>query len=414
MYYEYKHPELFEGWEKPEEEELKKNSVILYGAGRRGSVAAHCLKKRNIQFLCFCDSDEKKQGKEFYGKKVLSISELEEKYKESIIIITSNHYLYIYEDLKKRGFSKLYSSVFLFLKIDFDGYNDYSVEYQERNIEQYFYALAQNIDGYIPQIQVPITLRCTLRCKECNSYIPYQKEKPNDFEYEDIVQSLDKLLTSCDCLGSLLLYGGEPFLYERLADLLEYYCRNNKIEKVYVVTNGTIVPNMELCEKLSHEKVILRVSDYGSLSKRKEQIVELAKQYNIKLEITDFKVWNTNPTVANLQEDDEMLKRKVRNCCGIAKFLTVIDRKVFFCTYSAFFHYYKALPDFGDNYIDLSQFQGTAMELRKEIKNYQKMPDDGLPKMACRYCKFNNYEDDLPVAEQTKEILEFEKIYFGN
>lgn len=413
MHYEYSHPEYFNEWEKPTENELNHNTVILYGAGRRGSVAAHCLKNKNIDFLCFCDSDEKKQGRSLYGKNVISIEELEAKYKDSTIIITTNHYQYVYEDLKNRGFDKVYSSVFLFLNIDFTGYSDYSVEYQKRNIDQYFYALASAGDGYIQQLQIPVTLRCTLRCKECNSYIPYHKERPQDFLYEDLVEAADKLIESSKHVGCVLLYGGEPLLHKRLGDLIDHFAEFDKVEKIYIVTNGTLSPSLELCEKMTNEKVTLRVSDYGELSKEKDNIIRLVKEYGIKLEVTDFLFWNKNPTVSDLRESDEELRVKVRNCCGIAKALTIIDGKVFFCGFSAFFHHFKALPDFGDNYIDLLQFNGSPLELRNKIKEYQKMPDDGLPKKACRYCKFNNFDDNLPVAEQTKEVLEFEKIDFG-
>ena len=71
MIYKYAHPEFFSDWEKPDLESLN-GEIILYGAGRRGSVAAHCLKNRRIDFICFCDSDEKKQGIPFCGHDVIS------------------------------------------------------------------------------------------------------------------------------------------------------------------------------------------------------------------------------------------------------------------------------------------------------------------------------------------------------
>lgn len=84
---------------------------------------------------------------------------------------------------------------------------------------------------------------------------------------------------------------------------------------------------------------------------------------------------------------------------------------MFFCAFSAFYDYFKAVPDFGDNYIDLLNFEGTGEKLREEIDSKLKMSEDGLPKKTCRYCKFNNFEDNLPVAEQTTETLSFKEIF---
>lgn len=413
MIYRYAHPEFFADWARPDYEEVNGN-IVLYGAGRRGSVAAHCLNKRGIEFICFCDSDVKKQNQDYCGHKVISPEELAEKYIDSTILITTNHYHVIYEQLKKRGFKKVYSCVSLFEEIDFDGYEMFSPEYQARNIEQYFYTLVpcgnENI-SYISQVQLPVTMRCTLRCKECNSYIPYCDNPAEEFDFDDMVASVNKLLTGYKTIANVLLYGGEPLLYKDLDRLIATFSSNPQIEKVTIVTNGTLLPNEATLHALSKPNVYVRISNYGSLSRKMDDLLLMLQENKVNIEVTDFKFWNRNPTVDILNETEEELGRKVKNCCSIAKALTIVKGKLFFCGFSAFYDYFKAVPDFGDNNINLLEFKGSGEELKYKIDKMLQISEDGLPKKACRYCKFNNYEDNLPVAEQTRERLYFKEVY---
>lgn len=45
----------------------------------------------------------------------------------------------------------------------------------------------------IPQVEIVITTRCSLRCKECATFIPLIKNKV-DFSYEQLTSDLNSLL----------------------------------------------------------------------------------------------------------------------------------------------------------------------------------------------------------------------------
>lgn len=410
MIYKYAHPEFFSDWEKPDLESLN-GEIILYGAGRRGSVAAHCMERRGIDFICFCDSDKKKQGVTFCGHDVISPETLREKHHDAAILITTIHYYFVAEQLKKDGFARVFSCVSLFSEIDFTGYDLYSPEYMRRNIDQYFFALIDDQGPYISQVQVVTTMRCTMRCRECTSYIPYCKGPGENFDFRGIVRAVGRLSSIYEKIGNVMLYGGEPLLYKELPELIDIFCQNPQIEKVTVITNGTLIPSERLLTALSHPKIYMRVTDYGSLVKTKDQVIGLLKSRGIQTEITDFKFWNRTPTVENLSETSEQLRKKVLNCCGVTSTTTLIGGKLFFCNYSAFFDYFHALPDFGDNYVDLLDPDKTDEELKEKINRLRSMAKRGIPQKACRYCNFNNYDDNLLVGEQTKEVLEFMKIF---
>lgn len=412
MKYRYAHPEFFKNWEAPDllEDAIQ---IILYGAGRRGAVAAHCLKKKGIDFVCFCDSDEKKQGEVMYGYPVISPEELKKTYPDAMIIVTSIHYHFICRELQQEGFKKIYSSVFLFLEIDFDGFSYYSPEYMARNMNQYFYAMLDKYTGesYLTQVQIPVTLRCTLRCKECNSYVPYATD-PQDFDADEILSSVEILLSAYGRIGNVMLYGGEPFIYGDLDKLIIKLSAMEGIEAVTVITNGTILPEGRLLNALKNSsKMLVRISDYGSLSRKKDELVALFEKHQIQLEVTDFKFWNKNPKIRILNETEEELRRKAANCCAIANMFTILAGKLFFCSFSAYHHYLKAVPDYGDNYVELLNSPKRDGVLREEIEKIRRMGIDGLPKKACRFCDFNNFEDNLPVAEQMTGLLRFDKVY---
>lgn len=413
MIYKYANPEFFADWEKPDLRKYSGN-LILYGAGRRGVVAAYCLKKLGVEFVCFCDSDVKKHGMQVSGHRVISPEELKEKYPDSPVLITTNHYYYLKELLDSWGYKDVFSCVSLFLEIDFAGFDeDFSVEYMCRNTDQYFNSL-HSYSGmsreYLADLMFNVTNRCTLRCRECSTYIPYVTH-PIDFDSTVMIESLDKLLIAYKVIGNISLYGGEPLLYKDLPKLVREFTARPQVKKVTVITNGTLLPTDKLLEELINAKVRVRISDYGSLSTKRDELIKILREHNVFTEVTNFQHWDLTPTVDILNETDEQLKEKVRNCCTIAKMPLCINGKMFFCGFSGYYDYFEAVPDFGDNYVDLLNFSGSGGELRDEINLKFQMATDGLPKKVCRYCKFDHMAQHLPVAEQTMETLKFKKVY---
>jgi len=408
MIYNYAHPEYFSGWEIPDFKQYSGN-LILYGAGRRGMVAAHCLKKLGIEFICFCDSDVLKHGTIVSGHEVISPEDMKEKYQEAVILITNTHYLYLKDLLDSWGF-KTFSCVSLFFNIDFEGFDHgFSFEYMCRNTDHYYNVLQSIKREYLPWLQFFVTNRCTLRCRECSAYIPYAADQA-DFDSDIMIECMNKLLTVYNEIGNVDIYGGEPFLYKDLLMLLRDFIPKQQVKKITIITNGTLIPNPELLEAFSNPKIRIRISNYGILSTRRDELIEILNKNNVYTEITDHYHWNLIPTIDILNETEEQLKEKVRNCCAVSKIPFILDGKLFYCKNSAFFDYYKAVPDFGDNYIDLVNYAGSAEDLYNELNKKLQMAENGLPKETCKFCKVDYLAQHLPVAEQTTETFTFKKI----
>jgi len=68
MVFKYAHPEWFESIDNPKLS--AQDTIILWGAGKLGSVVAHALKKQGLTIEAFVDSAKDKQGT-FFAKNQL-------------------------------------------------------------------------------------------------------------------------------------------------------------------------------------------------------------------------------------------------------------------------------------------------------------------------------------------------------
>lgn len=89
-----------------------KKPVVLFGAAKMAYIYINLCKKNNIKILAICDNDNKKVGKFFGKKKVISLSELLQYPKDTQIIITSIFDEEIRKQLVALGFSKAWSHAF--------------------------------------------------------------------------------------------------------------------------------------------------------------------------------------------------------------------------------------------------------------------------------------------------------------
>ena len=73
---------------------IKSTPVVLFGAGDIATLAYHALKKRDIKVNFVCDSNPRKQGKMFYGIKIISPDKLSLMNRDTAFFICNNQYVY--------------------------------------------------------------------------------------------------------------------------------------------------------------------------------------------------------------------------------------------------------------------------------------------------------------------------------
>lgn len=117
---------------------------------------------------------------------------------------------------------------------------------------------------FFPQIEIALTTRCSLRCRDCSNLMQFY-DHPQDVDFDTNCKSVDNVLSAVDKIDRFILLGGEPFLYSRLSDILEKVIdAGNKVNRVWIYSNGTILPQEEkLISLMKNPKVTLFISNYG-------------------------------------------------------------------------------------------------------------------------------------------------------
>lgn len=169
---------------------------------------------------------------------------------------------------------------------------------------------------YLPQVEFAITTTCNLKCKNCTNYIPYlPRENQRVITFADFQTYLQNLLKNVDKLNALLLLGGEPLLHKELPQMLDFALNCEKIENVYIITNGTIYFSDALravFEKhKGNKKLWIWVSNYTAnprLAKRLKSydLVAYLREQQMNYIFIDDNVWGKSPppTYAEIKRTD--------------------------------------------------------------------------------------------------------------
>lgn len=102
---------------------------------------------------------------------------------------------------------------------------------------------AKDFSGYLRQVFRPkqfeslflfVTSRCNSRCRTCFYWDNLNQNQDLTFE------QLESISRTAPRFRKLWLSGGEPFLREELADVIELFYRNNRIHSLNLPTNGLL------------------------------------------------------------------------------------------------------------------------------------------------------------------------------
>lgn len=300
----------------------KKNGFYLFGAGDYGNQFWNIF-SREVQVRGYIDNDIVKQGTEINGTHCYSLEEIELKADEGIIV-TMSQYARVkpIEQLKQMGYQR---NVDYFIMEEF-----ISVYHVYKNNLVYF----TNI-SFLP------STACNLECKYCLNFNPYAKQfyvRP----WEDLVRDVDLFFSCVDHIMLFHVSGGEPMLYKHTADLIEYIDRNygDRIDTLRTVTNGTIVPNDDILEKLSKCNVEITVDDYREavprFRERFDELICKLEEYNIRYYINKVDSWiDLAPERTDYSEWSEEQLENHRNRCN-QSWQELRAGRLYNCNYAAY------------------------------------------------------------------------------
>lgn len=326
-----------------------KNKFYLFGAGDYGH---HFYEKFNgeIEILGFIDNDEEKQKKGVLDMSVKRLSDIRLKSDEGIVVTMSQiARINPVEQLNAAGYKK---------NEDYFIFEDFiSIYFAYKHNKVYFSSIS-----FLP------STACNLNCKHCLNFNPYAK-KAYVRNWDNIINDVDLFFSCVDHIMIFHVSGGEPMLYARVADLIEYIDKNygHKIDVLRTVTNGTVIPNEKILEKLSKCNVEVTVDDYREAvpqyNDNFDKLIKKLEQYRIKYYINKVDSWiDLAPERTDYSgcSEEELMKHRTE-CNQSCQELR--DGKIYSCNYAA---YATVAGIAGDEDIE------EAYDLRSHSKDKQK------------------------------------------
>lgn len=262
----------------------------------------------------------------------------------------------------------------------------------------------------IPNLEYMVTTVCNMRCKECNTRVPYFAPKNHVFAtVDDFKSDMEKLLLAVDYVLALGLVGGEPCLSPHLPAMIRHACGLERVLNVFVPTNCTVPLSDDLLDALAHPKVTVQISDYREVclgpgvvcryDEYKEQFRRHQIRFSAFQEGLDSSGWGTTPEAWPDHQDEAALKKFYAGCWG--HFCRVLcEGKLLPCVLATYMLKNLPLsPEIQETLVDV-RAGDDPKELATKIIAFYSRPLDPF----CHYCHWEKLRKTVR-AEQLGEKL---------
>ncbi len=264
---------------------------------------------------------------------------------------------------------------------------------EEKNAKEWIIKESEknrNSDNIIlPRLVVELTTVCTLKCKGCNNLIPLYREQCI-LSTEEVIKEIATVIEAVDGIVTLELLGGEPFAYRSLCEVMDYVLGLDKVFEVELTTNGTLVPSLELIERLNNEKVTIKISGYKE-SDKYDRLIKLFIENGIRYELYDDITWIDSGGVIKRNRSERDVENTYRACDSARYCKTLYKGKVYACARSA------SLYDLGycndpKGYLDINE----SKYIRSDIRDFFLKKTDP----SCDYCDYCEHWRMIPAGVQ--------------
>ena len=251
-------------------------NVYIYGAGKYGKLLYEKLyKQTDISLQGFIDS-HKKELKYYLGlpvKTPYQIQDISARY----VIAAQN--INSVKEMAGELFTKGVTDIWFFNNVC----HDYIDFWQENctKIDKWWNTVLNHVEMHIMDA-------CNLNCRGCTHFAPlFSKEIP---DFYSRIEDVKTIANKIDYIHNFYIMGGEPLLNP---DLGRYVMEIRKMlphTRLYVVTNGLLVPKMnsELLYAIKQNSVILSISEYLPTKKVKTSINDILDEYDIRYEYRPY------------------------------------------------------------------------------------------------------------------------------
>lgn len=368
------------------------SKIILYGNGTYGQLAYKLFSYIGKKPFAICDRKIALR-KKHNGVLLVTPEELKDYRDYNIYITTKNFYKEIYNELKDRKFNNVFNINFLLnMDIDIDkiALTDKEKDAWEQR-KKYVEVINQSLDAdvYIVHLEVVITERCSLRCKQCSSLMPFYNN-PNNIDIKSIINDLKKIAAVIDRIGEIRILGGEPFLNPQISELISYLAQENKFGNITIYTNGTVMPDFDTLCNIKENKIFVHVSDYGIQQTKREQFIARLKENNIKYMCRQYDSWFDFGEIKTNNMGNAELQEMFDNCSS-AQCFTLHRGRIYHCPRSAHAHVIGAVDLPNADYIEVND-----IELKERIIEFTQRKEYIH---TCRFCTGTNGELIKPAIQ---------------
>jgi organic radical activating enzyme len=398
------------------EQDIKNESIprIIFGAGIVGEALFYACNERGMKINAFADNNFNKTKSRICNTEIIHTSELKKRYADANFIISTADVKDVITQLTEFGFSKWNVGSTLLKDFDLQKY-EFSAP---KNFVEYAVDVAILCqDSYLNpnklflrSVDLIITERCSLKCKDCSNLMQYY-QNPKNCEVGELERSIDSFCNIIDEINEFRILGGEPFMNKEFDKTIDKLTRENKVKKIVVYTNGTIVPKEDKIKSLSNEKTLVLITDYGILSKNIDSLVKKFSEYGVNFYIQKAHGWTNCSEITKHNRNVEQQKKLFRDCCAKNTF-TISEGRLYRCPFGANLSRLKAIPDYKEDKIDFINNLQEISEIKKNIKDYI-FEKDFLN--ACDYCNGRSFgESEIEPAIQIQKPLKYEQIHQNN
>ncbi|MCH5161956.1 MAG: radical SAM protein [Clostridiales bacterium] len=235
----------------------------------------------------------------------------------------------------------------------------------------------------IPFMDLDVTTYCNLRCRRCGKCTPYFENKRH-ISAAEIEQNLSLLTKYVDKIYYASIIGGEPFLNPELPEIIEIAAKCDKIERLELTTNGTVVPSDELLRAIKESGLAVHISRYPgiaeNLTANRIKLEERLKEYGIFYEHQFQENWLDFGEIEKRGHKRGTLVNMLLNCP--MNVCTVFNgKKLYRCGKASYISQHGIEKD-DDGVIDLDEVTDKR-DMRKKLKKFF-----GCKRLsACAYCE---------------------------
>ena len=355
--------------------------VIIVTLPEEVEAMINACRDNNIVVAAVCDNETRKTQKNYFGLEVIHTPTLPEHFPKARLIIAYHNIEDCVDQLSGLGYDDFYSPLELLKNYDVSKHSHrLSQSYMQNKIlinmkshELYF----DETKTYMRSLDVMITAKCSLKCKSCANLMQYYVAAKNTDH--EIFSALDRLNDNVDAIDEFRIIGGEPLMNKQWANIVNGILEKDVNRKIFIYTNGTILPKDDQLESFNGKNVNFYITDYGKLSSNIDKLEQSLKKHNIgyRRELADNWV-----DCASIRKHNRTVKENelvYKECCA-KKLYTLLNGKLYTCPFIANAANLNAIPDNKADYVDLLL---NTDDLRNKLTRLIKM-QKFFP--ACDFC----------------------------